>query len=92
MNLRPHGRQLGSLTAEPRQVLQLLFIYFYFLFIYFFVLAISWATPAAYGSSQARGQIGAAATSLRQSQSNTGSEPCLQPTPQLNGNTGSSTH
>ena len=47
------------------------------------VVAISWAAPAAYGGSQARGRIGAAATSLRQSHSNAGSEPHLQPTPQL---------
>ena len=47
------------------------------------VVAISWAAPAAYGGSQARGRIGAAATGLHQSHSNTGSEPCLQPTPQL---------
>ena len=40
-----------------------------------------WAAPAAYGGSQARGRIGAAG--LRQSHSNAGSEPCLQPTPQL---------
>ena len=39
--------------------------------------------PVAYGRSQARGQIGAAAASLRQSHSNVGSEPRLQPTPQL---------
>uniref|UniRef100_A0A8D0VFY9 Serine/threonine kinase 31 n=1 Tax=Sus scrofa TaxID=9823 RepID=A0A8D0VFY9_PIG len=31
----------------------------------------------------ARGRIGAAGTGLRQSHSNTGSKPCLQPTPQL---------
>ena len=37
----------------------------------------------AYGSSQARGRIGAAATSLCHSHSNTRSEQCLQPTPQL---------
>ena len=47
------------------------------------VVAISWAAPAAYGGSQARGRIGAVATGLRQSHSNVGSEPCLQPTPQL---------
>ena len=41
------------------------------------------ATPAAYGGSQARGLIGAVATGLRQSHSNVGSEPRLQPTPQL---------
>jgi len=47
------------------------------------VVAISWAAPAAYGGSQARGGIGAVATGLRQSHSNSGSEPHLQPTPQL---------
>ena len=35
------------------------------------------------GSSQARGQIGAAAAGLHHSHSNAGSEPCLNPTPQL---------
>ena len=56
-----------------------------YLFIYLFIclFAISWAAPAAYGDSQARGSIGAAATGLRQSHSNGGSEPRLQPTPQL---------
>ena len=51
----------------------------------FFVclFAISWAAPEAYGGSQARGLIGAVATGLRQSHSNVGSEPRLQPTPQL---------
>ena len=39
--------------------------------------------PAVYGGSQARGRIGAVATGLRQSHSNEGPEPCLQPTPQL---------
>ena len=48
-----------------------------------FFFAISWAAPTAYGGSQARGQIGAVATSLHQSHSNVGSEPHLQPTPQL---------
>ena len=41
------------------------------------------AIPAAYGISQARGQIGAAAASLHHSHSHAGSEPCLWPTPQL---------
>ena len=39
--------------------------------------------PMAYGGSQARGLIGAVATGLRQSHSKAGSEPRLQPTPQL---------
>ena len=37
----------------------------------------------AYGGSQARGGIGAVATGLRHSHSNSGSKLCLQPTPQL---------
>ena len=48
-----------------------------------FCFAISWAAPEAYGGSQAGGQIGAVATSLRQSHCNAGSEPRLRPTPQL---------
>ena len=47
------------------------------------IVAISWAAPAAYGGSQARGLIGAVATGLHHSHSNAGSEPRLQPTPQL---------
>ena len=39
--------------------------------------AFSRAAPAAYGGSQARGQIRAAAAGLRQSHSNAGSEPRL---------------
>jgi len=54
-----------------------------FLFFFFCHFAISWAASTAYGGSQARGRIGAVATSLRQSHSNAGSEPHLQPTPQL---------
>ena len=41
----------------------------------FFV--ISWAAPAAYGDSQARGQIRTVASGLNQSHSNSGSEPHL---------------
>ena len=52
-------------------------------FFFFSLFAISWAAPVAYGSSQARGLIGAVATGLHQSHSNAGSEPRLQPTPQL---------
>ena len=59
------------------------FFFFFFFFVVVVVVAISWAAPAAYGGSQARGQIGAVATGLRQSHSNAGSEPRLQPTPQL---------
>ena len=50
---------------------------------FFWLFAISWATPTAYGGSQARGLIGAIATGLHQSHSNVGSEPSLRPTPQF---------
>ena len=39
--------------------------------------------PMAYGSSQAKGQTGATAAGLHHSHSKVGSEPGLQPTPQL---------
>ena len=47
---------------------------FYYLFIY---LVFSRAARVAYEGSQARGPIGAVAATLRQSHSNTGSEPPL---------------
>ena len=65
------------------------FVFCFFVFLSFVVVvvvavvAISWAAPAAYGGSQARGLIGAVVPSLRQSHSNAGCEPSLQPTPQL---------
>ena len=52
-----------------------------FLFVCFVLFLLFRATPTAYGSSQARGLIGAAG--LHHSHSNARSEPCLQPTPQL---------
>ena len=48
-------------------------LFFFFVFLPFLGLV----------PQHARGQIGAIATGLRQSHSNTGSEPRLQPTPQL---------
>ena len=60
----------------------ILHILFLFLLSLFF-LSFSRATPAAHGGSQARGPIGAAAAGLPPGPSNTGSEPHLQPTPQL---------
>ena len=53
----------------------------FFFFLIFF--AIYWATPTAYGGSQAKGRIRAIAAGLRQSHSNMGSEQRLRPTPQL---------
>ena len=55
----------------------------FFFFFFFVFLLFLWATPSAYGGSQARGRIGAVAAGLHQSHSNAGSEPRLQPTPQL---------
>ena len=54
-----------------------------FVFWFFCLFAISRAAPAAYGGSQARGRIGAVAAGLHQNHGNMGSEPLLQPTPQL---------
>ena len=44
---------------------------------FFFFFCLFRAAPAAYGSSQAGGQIGAADAGLRHSHSNTGSKPHL---------------
>ena len=57
--------------------------FIFFIFIFFGLFAISWAAPTAYGGSRARGRIRAIAAGLCQSHSNLGSEPRLQPTPQL---------
>ena len=73
------GPGAGTCLEGDKLMLLPLFLFFFF----FCLFAISWAAPAAYGGSQARGPIGAVATGLRQSHSNAGSEPHLQPTPQL---------
>ena len=54
-----------------------------FSFVCLFVCLLFRAAPAAYGSSQEQGQIGAIAAGLRHSHSNGGSETRLQTTPQL---------
>ena len=54
---------------------------FFVCLFFVFVFCLFRAAPVAYGGSQARGWIGAVATSL--CHSNTGSEPHLQPIPQL---------
>jgi len=74
-----------DLTIFPFSSISFCCTFFFCLFfvVVVVVVAISWAAPAAYGGSQARGLIGAVATGLRQSHSNTGSKPRLQPTPQL---------
>ena len=55
----------------------------FFFFFFFFFLSFFRAAPASYGGSQARGQIGAIATTLQHSHSNLESEPCLRPTLQF---------
>ena len=60
-----------------------LYVLSLYLFINLFIYGLFGATPTAYGGSQARGGIGATAASLCHSHSNVGSEPCLQPRPQL---------
>ena len=49
----------------------------FFFFLSFCLFVFSRAAPVAYGGAQARGLIGAAASDLRQSHSNAGSEPHL---------------
>ena len=72
--------------VQPRDSVARVYIYlpFHSLFHYVsFFLCLFRAVPAAYGGSQSSSQIRAEATGLHHSHSNTGSEPCLQPTPQL---------
>ena len=57
--------------------------FFFFFFLSFCLFVFSRATAVAYGDSQARGLIGAAATGLHHSDSNAVSKPRLRPTPQL---------
>ena len=70
-----HKHREVSIAPEFLSKAVLFFVLFLF---YFFRTA-----PTAHGGPQARGQIGAVATGLRHSHSNTGSEPHLGPTPQL---------
>ena len=51
--------------------------------IVFWFVCLFRATPAAYGNSQAKGQIETVAASLRHSHRNAGSDPHLRPTPEL---------
>ena len=69
-----------SVSTEPRWELPRLILFIY-LFIYLFILCR--AASGAYGGSQAKGLIRAAAAGLHHSHSNLGSQPHLRPTPQL---------
>ena len=66
-----------NLCKHPKQDWLKTFLANVFLFLLFR------AAPVAYGSSQARGRIGATAAGLHHSHSNAGSEPRLLPTPQF---------
>ena len=60
------------------------FSFLFFSFFFFFLVSCLFrAAPAAYRGSEARGPIGAVAAGLHHSHSHSGSEPHLQPTPQL---------
>ena len=74
-----------SMVTLSGNVINFIYLYFFFkIFIYLFIyLLLFKAAPAAYGSSQARGRIGAVAASLDHSHTEAGSELCLRPTPQL---------
>ena len=63
--------------------MHLLCFFFFFNYKFYFYFLLFWAVPTAYGSFQARGQIGAAGAGLCHSHGNSGSKPPLQPTPQL---------
>ena len=67
-----------SFSLEVLVSLGVFCLFVLFCFAFFFR-----AAPVACGGFQARGLIGAVATGLHHSHSNTGSEPHLQPTPQL---------
>ena len=59
------------------ELLQSFFLPLSFIAYYLFIYLLFRAAPAVYGGSQARGRIDAVAAGLRQSHSNTGSEPRL---------------
>ena len=72
--LTPHSL---FLTQQPEILSKLNHVCLWHKIFFFFFFSVSWATPEAYGGSQARGQIGAVAASLCQSHSNMGSQPLL---------------
>ena len=79
-NDRGENAGLGPLPGGSFQELLLKFCFLGFFVLFCFVFR---AAPEAYGSSQARGQITAAAASLHHGHSNVRSELRLQLTPQF---------
>ena len=77
-------REKGRAAKQKHpSILVFYFIFFNFNFNFFGIFAFSRVVPVAYGESQARGLIRAVAAGLFQDHSNVGSEPRLQPIPQL---------
>ena len=73
----------------------MILIFLKFLFIYLFIflfLLFLWAAPKAYGGSQARGRIGAAATGLCPEPQQHGIRATSEAYTTAHGNTGSLTH
>ena len=81
------GPEQASFALKPGHtfliIISVFFFFFVFVFVFFVFFCYHRATPMTYGGSQARGLICAVAAGLCHSHSNTRSEPCLQPTPQL---------
>ena len=77
------GRPAGAGVRDLMNLIVAGFFCFVFLFVCLFGFCLFSATPEAYGSSQARRLIEVAAACLHHSYSNSRSELCLQPTPQL---------
>lgn len=77
------GSAVALLGRGGRVRQRTIFLYLDFLFVCLFSVLLFRAIPTAYGSSQAKGQIGATAASLHHSHSNAKSELPLQTRPQL---------
>ena len=75
--------QEGSCGSLHRKIMISLTSSFSFFLFFFPPLFLLMATLVAYGSSQVRGLIGAAAADLHRSHSHAGSKPHLRLTPQL---------
>jgi len=81
MNLHwPYYHPKAVVYIRVHFLCRVFFFFLFFVFSFFFFFFLRRAAPVAYGSSQARGWIGA--TGLHHSHSNVGSKPHLWPTPQ----------
>ena len=83
VNVHPPLFLLDQEKGKYSVFIKILFLLDRLFFFFFGLFVFSKAALVAYGGSHARGQIGAVAAGLRHSHSITGSEPCLQPAPQL---------